>query len=258
MDLRGRRAGSGLGEGREGRSGSRATRRWLPGSRRRWRPRREALGPGGVYDVQAEARRRRTTSSRCGRCVRRWGRGRGSGSTRTRPGTWRRPSASWRELEPLRDRAGRAAGGDAGGGGGAGGERPRSRSPRDESVARSREAERAAALGACALTGIKLSKVGGPEAALEIAEVAARLRLQRPRRPGRDRRRRRRSPQRSPRPPAGRAPAPRPRPRHPAPVRLDDRRGRVRAARRHAAPAPRARPRRRDRRGGAASAPDLA
>jgi L-alanine-DL-glutamate epimerase-like enolase superfamily enzyme len=41
----------------------------------------------------------------------------------------------------------------------------------DESVASLEEAEKAAALGACAYTGIKLSKVGGPEAALAIADV---------------------------------------------------------------------------------------
>ncbi|MFL5833827.1 MAG: mandelate racemase/muconate lactonizing enzyme family protein [Solirubrobacterales bacterium] len=41
----------------------------------------------------------------------------------------------------------------------------------DESVASLDEAEEAAALGACAYTGIKLSKVGGPEAALAIADV---------------------------------------------------------------------------------------
>jgi len=41
----------------------------------------------------------------------------------------------------------------------------------DESVATLAEAERAAAIGACAYTGIKLSKVGGPEAALAIADV---------------------------------------------------------------------------------------
>jgi L-alanine-DL-glutamate epimerase-like enolase superfamily enzyme len=41
----------------------------------------------------------------------------------------------------------------------------------DESVASLAEAERAAAMGACAYTGIKLSKVGGPEAALAIADV---------------------------------------------------------------------------------------
>jgi L-alanine-DL-glutamate epimerase-like enolase superfamily enzyme len=41
----------------------------------------------------------------------------------------------------------------------------------DESVASLAEAERAATLGACAYTGIKLSKVGGPEAALAIADV---------------------------------------------------------------------------------------
>jgi L-alanine-DL-glutamate epimerase-like enolase superfamily enzyme len=41
----------------------------------------------------------------------------------------------------------------------------------DESVASLDEAERAAAMGACAYTGIKLSKVGGAEAALAIADV---------------------------------------------------------------------------------------
>jgi muconate cycloisomerase len=41
----------------------------------------------------------------------------------------------------------------------------------DESVVSLEEAEQAAALGACAYTGIKLSKVGGPEAALAIADV---------------------------------------------------------------------------------------
>jgi O-succinylbenzoate synthase len=41
----------------------------------------------------------------------------------------------------------------------------------DESVASLDEATRAAAMGACAYTGIKLSKVGGPEAALAIADV---------------------------------------------------------------------------------------
>lgn len=41
----------------------------------------------------------------------------------------------------------------------------------DESVASLEDAERAAALGACEFTGIKLSKVGGPEAALQIADV---------------------------------------------------------------------------------------
>jgi L-alanine-DL-glutamate epimerase-like enolase superfamily enzyme len=41
----------------------------------------------------------------------------------------------------------------------------------DESVANLDEAEEAVALGACTYTGIKLSKVGGPEAALAIADV---------------------------------------------------------------------------------------
>ncbi len=41
----------------------------------------------------------------------------------------------------------------------------------DESVESRADAERALSLSACELTGIKLSKVGGPEAAIEIAEV---------------------------------------------------------------------------------------
>jgi o-succinylbenzoate synthase len=41
----------------------------------------------------------------------------------------------------------------------------------DESVESHADAERALALNACALAGLKLSKVGGPEAAIEIAEI---------------------------------------------------------------------------------------
>jgi L-Ala-D/L-Glu epimerase len=41
----------------------------------------------------------------------------------------------------------------------------------DESVENRADAERAAAMGACQITGVKLSKVGGPEEAIEIAEV---------------------------------------------------------------------------------------
>ena len=41
----------------------------------------------------------------------------------------------------------------------------------DESIESRADAERAAAMEACRMTGIKLSKVGGPEAAIEIAEV---------------------------------------------------------------------------------------
>jgi o-succinylbenzoate synthase len=41
----------------------------------------------------------------------------------------------------------------------------------DESVESRADAVRAVSMGACALSGIKLSKVGGPEAAIEIAEV---------------------------------------------------------------------------------------
>ena len=41
----------------------------------------------------------------------------------------------------------------------------------DESVESRDDARRAVELGACGLAGVKLSKVGGPEAAIEIAEV---------------------------------------------------------------------------------------
>ncbi|MGN6217385.1 MAG: mandelate racemase/muconate lactonizing enzyme family protein [Solirubrobacterales bacterium] len=41
----------------------------------------------------------------------------------------------------------------------------------DESIANTDEAEQAATMGACAYTGIKLSKVGGPEEALAVADV---------------------------------------------------------------------------------------
>ncbi|MBW8059021.1 MAG: hypothetical protein FVQ78_01550 [Solirubrobacterales bacterium] len=41
----------------------------------------------------------------------------------------------------------------------------------DESVESRADAERAVAIGACGLVGLKLSKVGGPEAAIGIAEV---------------------------------------------------------------------------------------
>jgi o-succinylbenzoate synthase len=41
----------------------------------------------------------------------------------------------------------------------------------DESVETREDAERAMRAGACRLSGVKLSKVGGPEAAIEIAEV---------------------------------------------------------------------------------------
>jgi o-succinylbenzoate synthase len=41
----------------------------------------------------------------------------------------------------------------------------------DESVESRADAERAVAMGACGFAGLKLAKVGGPEAAIEIAEV---------------------------------------------------------------------------------------
>ena len=72
----------------------------------------------------------------------------------------------------------------------AGRARPRSRSPPTRASRAAPTPERAVEAGACALAGIKLSKVGGPEEAIAIAEVLPCLPLQRPRRPGRDRRRR--------------------------------------------------------------------
>ena len=41
----------------------------------------------------------------------------------------------------------------------------------DESVTSRADAERAISLGACDLAGVKLSKVGGPEEAIAVAEV---------------------------------------------------------------------------------------
>ncbi len=118
----------------------------------------------------------------------------------------------------------------------------------DESVESRADAERAAAAGAFAMTGIKLSKVGGPEAAIEIAEVAPRLHDQRPRRSGRDRRggagggdAGRGAP--------GRRSAPGPWPGHAASLRCRRRRGRLGAAGRPPPPPSRPWPRRRDRRG---------
>ena len=126
----------------------------------------------------------------------------------------------------------------------------------DESVECRADAERVAASGAFALTGIKLSKVGGPEEALEIAEVlpayvtsaldgpvgiAAALQVAQSLGDlGRT---------------AGESLA-----HGLATQRLfasTIAARRVRAARRHAAPASRPRPRRRDRRGGARRPPPL-
>ena len=96
------------------------------------------------------------------------------------------------------------------------------------------------AIGGLSADRVKLSKVGGPEAALRDRRDAPRLPLERARRPGRDRRRRARRPSELAAS-ARRRPRTRPRPRHPAPLRRDDRRGRVRARRRPAPPARRAR-----------------
>ena len=113
------------------------------------------------------------------------------GRRQRRLGPWRRRSAILAELEPLGDRARRAAGRDAGA------RRPSWRRATsiplagDESVETAPTPSGPSRPGACRLTGIKLSKVGGPEAAMRDRRGAARLRLQRPRRPGRDRARRR-------------------------------------------------------------------
>ena len=171
-----------------------------------------------------------TTSARCEPYARPSGRGAGSGSTPTPPGTWRRrsrcwpsssrsrsssPSNPWRpwrkrprlrlDLDPDRRRR-------------------EHREPRATRNGRSRWAP-------ATLAGIKLSKVGGPEAAIEIAEVlpsfvssaldgpvgiAAAAQV---------------AQTLDASAPASRA-RPRPRPRHPAPLLLDDRLGRVRGTRR--------------------------
>ena len=115
--------------------------------------------------------------------------------------------------------------------------RPRSRSPATRASRRARMPSGRCEPAPATWPAIKLSKVGGPEEAIAIAEVlpsylssaldgpvgiaaAAQVAQTLAAAAG-----------------AGRS-EPRPRPRHPAPLRLDHRRGRVRAARRHAPPAP--------------------
>ena len=130
-----------------------------------------ALGRATASHLQAEARTPATTSGRSrgargGRAARR-----GSGSTRTRPGTSRRrsgccgagaatrsswPSSRWRRWRSWpRWRL-----------------RPRSRSPATRASRLAPTPSGRCEIGACDLTGVKLSKVGGPEAAIEIAEVS--------------------------------------------------------------------------------------
>ena len=214
---------------------SRAMRRWSRASRRRSR-RRRALGRGGLLHLQAEARHRRRRRPGAG------------GARGGRPGARIRvdANAAWDvetakrtlgEMEPLDvelaeqpvatlEGAAEVA------------RRPRSRSPATRASRAAPMPSGRSRSGACALTGIKLSKVGGPEAGDRDRRGPARLRLQRPRRPGRDRRGRAGGRRRCARAAGGR-PRPRPRPRDAAPLRLDRRLGRVRAARRHAAPASR-------------------
>ena len=220
-------------------AGRAATRRWSPASRR-GRRRGGALGRGRLLDLQAEARRRRrlrpgARRARGGRAARR-----GSGSTPTPPGTWRRrsgrsppwsrsrsssPSSRWRRWR--RRRRWR--------------QRPRSRSPATRASRAAPTPSGPYRIGACALTGreaLQGRRAGGGDrdrrGAARPTSPAPSTGRSGSRRPRRWRRRWARR--------AGDEGArPRPRPRHPAPLRLDHRLGRVRAARRDAPPARRAR-----------------
>src|ERR1044072_8823589 len=87
------------------------------------------------------------TSARCARCATRSASRRGSESTSMPPGTSRRQRGSSPSSSPSTPIAG------------------------DEAIETRADAERATAIGAYSLAGLKLSKVGGPEAAIEIAEV---------------------------------------------------------------------------------------
>ena len=249
LDLRGERARSKRAAHRaSSRPGplQRDPRRRRPGRGRR---RRATLGGRGLLDLQAEARRRRRRRRRSGRCARRSARGRGSASTPTAPGTWR-PRSGPRRARAARDRARRAAGGDAGGGGGAGARRPRSRSPATRASRAATTPSAPRATGACAADRDQALQGGRARGGDRDRRDPPRLPLQRSRRPGRDRRRgagRGRRCEAWPATATGRSPTASP-PSASSPRR---RRGRVRAARRHAAPARRPGPRGRDRRGGA-------
>ena len=124
----------------------------------------------------------------------------------------------------------------------------------DESVTTLIDAERAKDSGACAIVGVKLSKVGGVAAASEIAgssplssPAPSTVRSESPPRS---------SCRRAGSPQALRRTA-RPRPRHSETLRFDDRRGRVPALRRRLADAARPGLGRRDRRGCPESPPAL-
>ena len=131
--------------------------------------RRPALGGRRVLNLQAEARRRR----RC-RPGERGARGRRRGSTnphrRQRLLGRRDGEAHARRPGAVRYRARRATGGhlDEAAEVSAATSIPLAG---DESIESRADAERALAARAFGLAGIKLSKVGGPEAAIEIAEV---------------------------------------------------------------------------------------
>ena len=109
----GRRRGTLLGGAGGAGAVQRDPGRGRAGGGRRGRP---ALGRRRLLDLQAEAGSRRRPSPRCERCATRWDRRHGSGSTPTRPGTWRRqsgrcasssrstsssPSSRWRRAEQM-------------------------------------------------------------------------------------------------------------------------------------------------------------
>ena len=187
----------------------------------RGRRRRRALGRARLRDLQAQARRRRRRRARCARCASALG-----PEARIRVdanGAWSVDEALGvlRMIEPLGDRARRAAG------------RRRCASMAEVTAGdldpdrRRRERRRASRTrsaptrdGACDLATVKLAKVGGIGEANGIAARAADLPLERARRPARDRRRRARGAGAAVR---GRRRGARPRPRDPAAVLGDDR-----------------------------------
>ena len=153
-----RRAGRVQRDAGRGRAGGGRRRRRCAGRRRASRPSSSSSAPA-------------TTSARCERCARRSGPRRGSGSTPTRPGTSTTAKRTLAELEPLEielaeqpvatlEEAAEVAARDL--------DPARRRRERRE-PRRRRAGGRDSA--PATLTGVKLSKVGGPEAAIEIAEV---------------------------------------------------------------------------------------
>ena len=223
-DARRTAAGSRLGAAEPGRSS--ATRRWSPASPPRWPPTRERWAEEGFRPSSSRSARGDDVAQV--RAVRE-ALGPEARIRVDANGAWGVDDGAarcWPKLEPLGDRAGRAAGGDARGDGASW---PASTSipiAADESVASRDDAERAA--GPAPATWHGQARQGG-----------------RARRGDRDRRGPARPTSRapstarsgSPPPPTRRRRCasrprrrPRPRPRDPAPVLRDDRRRRVRAA----------------------------